>query len=381
MNKNKSNLFICIFFVVVISAFTLLNLWEFLTGSEPDGRKMGLGELDTVQNDAVTIWGGIQKVLGKKQAYGTTGYEDVTLLSNGYATLADPDRSAAAAIEGIEGASALAGEIGADFIYVAVPSKQYKDDLLPQGTVCYANEKYDTVMDYVKSAGIDYIDMREVLLEQAEYKDDNWFGYFYKSDHHWRNKGAFVAYNEICRHFKLLGYETNEEYLNSDNYSKKTYENVFLGTHARMAGPLYAGLDDYELWLPKFDTSYDYNAVNMGITRKGNFEEALVYYENLASYSYDYYAYYAYLKEDYDFIEIKNELNRDAPKVVIVRDSSAVAVSAFLVNQCSELDMIDLRYLKEGDSAISYIREKKPDIVIYMFSPGYLGNESAMVLR
>ena len=117
------------------------------------------------------------------------------------------------------------------------------------------------------------------------------------------------------------------------------------------------------------------------IHKEGTSEDCFVNYQNVAHYSFDYYAYYTYLDRDYDHIRITNRKNPDGPKLVIIRDSVAVPVSVFLASQCSSIDLIDLRYLSADDSAKDWIREIDPDLLIYMFGPGYLGIESAVDLR
>ena len=83
-----------------------------------------------------------------------------------------------------------------------------------------------------------------------------------------------------------------------------------------MVGPLYGGLDDYELWLPDFDTDFTMSVPFSDIQKEGSFEDCFVNYENLEEYSYDYYAYYAYLKEDYELIEIKNNKQKMVLKLL-----------------------------------------------------------------
>ena len=175
------------------------------------------------------------------------------------------------------------------------------------------------------------------------------------------------------------GMPINQEAYNPDSYEIKQYEDVFLGTHGRMAGPMYTGLDGYELYLPKFETSFTLDVPSQGIHKEGNFEETFVNYENVDHYSYDYYAYYTYLKEDYDLFEIVNNHNPEGAHVLIVRDSSAVPVSVFLANQCSELDIVDLRYTTNRDVR-QYITDKSPDLIIYLFGSGYLGNSQAVII-
>lgn len=375
-DKKKTGTWLYLFFIGVITVFTTINLYEFLTRKEPDGRLLGLNSMITVEDSAITLWGGIQHLMGKELAFGSTTYEDVTMLRNGYATMADLDPNYEAAITGITGAKELADEIGADFLYVAVPSKQRYASDYPEGITCYAVEKYDAVVSYARNNDIPVLDMKSVLESTGE----EWFDYFYYSDHHWRNNAAFMAYQEICLYMQSCGVEITEEYTTKEAYSVTLYEDVFLGTHGRMAGPLYAGLDDYDLWLPNFETEFTLSVPSEGIYKEGTFEECFVNYENLASYSYDYYAYYAYLKEDFELFEITNEANANGPHVVIVRDSSAVPVSVFLATQCSELDIIDLRYTSDNH-AIEYVTEKNPDFIIYLFGAGYLGNEGAMIMR
>lgn len=373
--KKSAGMGICLFFLAVIAIGTTFNLIEFFKRSEPSGRLLGLNELTTAEDAAVNVWGGFQRLLGKRVAYGTTIYEDVTLLQNGYATMADQIPDHTAAIEGATGAYLLAQEIGAEFLYVQAPSKQRYEEEFPFGVINYSMEKHQGVVHGLEETGIPVLDMQPVLEQSGV----EWYDYFYRSDHHWRNNAAFLAYTEICGYMENCGLPIVHEYLNTDQYEKINYEDVFLGTHARMAGTLYAGLDDYELWLPLFDTEFSLTVASQGIQREGSFEECFVHYENLDRPSFDYYAYYAYLKEDYDCIEIVNENNPEGAHVIIVRDSVAVPVSVFLASQCSELDILDLRYNSDMDR-IAYIKEQKPDLILYIFGTGYLGNEEAMVL-
>ena len=90
MKKAKSeDKFILIFFLAVIFFFTAVNLWEMVRSLEPDGRRKGLEKLELVQDHAINAWGALQAAMGKRLAFGSTVYEDVTLLDNGVATMAD----------------------------------------------------------------------------------------------------------------------------------------------------------------------------------------------------------------------------------------------------------------------------------------------------
>lgn len=368
-----SYLILSVLVAIVLLVFTVLNFMEI-----PDNPEIsGLNELSSIQNDAVTIWGGLQKIMGKNIAYGADEYKDVTTMVNGYYTLADMNRLYEPAVECAIEASELAKELGAQFLYIQSTGKVLDSSYNYPGVIDYATMKRDAVVSELSNAGIQVIDSKEILQNS----DREWMDYFYVSDHHWNNYAAFEIYKEICKKLEDYGYEIDEEYLNQDNYSKEVYEDIFLGSHGRMAGPLYTGLDDYELWLPNFDTDYSINIPSIDYSQNGSFEECFVHYENLAQYSYDYYAYYAYLKEDYKLIEITNNNKINGPRVLIIRDSSAVPVSVFLSTQCSSISMMDLRYLDYDESILDYITDYDPDVIMYIFGAGYLGDYSAVRIR
>ncbi|MBQ1736419.1 MAG: hypothetical protein II038_16445, partial [Lachnospiraceae bacterium] len=59
----------------------------------------------------------------------------------------------------------------------------------------------------------------------------------------------------------------------------------------------------------------------------------------------------------------------------------AVPVSSFLITQCSEIHLVDLRYITADTDVYGMIEDIKPDELIYIFGPGYLGVENAVTLH
>lgn len=365
-----------IVFLLFITAGTFLNAFEVVLNVEPEGRKKGLGHLELVEDYSINAWGGIQKLLGKKIAYGATFYSDVTLLNNGYATMTDQDYNIEPAKKGIIDAKKLAEEIGADYLYVAVSGKVLDASMLPKGVFDAAPLKREEITSWCREENIPVISMKEAFLENG----NDWFDYFYISDHHCRNNAALLTCQKITSYMEEIGYEMNLDLLEEGAYEKTLYEDIFIGSHARMAGTVYAGLDDYELYMPKYETNYRIVIPTEGIDLTGDFLNTIFHEENLSAPSFDYYAYYAYLKEDYAYIELTNLNRKNGPKVLMVRDSSAVPVSAFFISQCSELTLLDLRYAG-SDETRNYVKEKNPDIIIYLLGSGYLGQEQATNLK
>ncbi|MBR4544063.1 MAG: hypothetical protein IKO53_07625 [Lachnospiraceae bacterium] len=373
----SGRIFMCAF-LLITAFFTALNFYEFAADLEPDGHVKGIAQLELVRNYGVDAWGAMQKLMCKRMAFGSTVYSDVAILDNGYATMPDLYPDIVPAEEGASDAYEFAKAHGIEFLYVQACGKEETDADLPFGVESSAGDKAARMTEFLNEQEIPNLSVRDML----ERDGGEWYGYFYRTDHHMRNNAAFIIACEMGRYInEKNGSETDADWMNADNYSRTEYKDVFLGTHGRMTGRFFTGLDDYELWLPKWKTKMSLDVPSQGIQREGDFEDAFVYYENLAGYSFDYYAYYAYLHQDYDHMILRNENAPNDMKLVIVRDSTAVAVSPFLIHGCSEIHLLDLRYMSADEDVYGIIEDIDPDWLIYLFGPGYLGNEGAVKLR
>ena len=126
-------------------------------------------------------------------------------------------------------------------------------------------------------------------------------------------------------------------------------EHFFLGSQGKRVGSLYAGADDITLYTPKFDSELTYSCPAYGFTRIGPFETSVCFPERVARQDWfngNPYTYYA--GGDYPIATITNHKNPDGPRVVLLRDSFACALTPFLALSCSELTTIDLRYFEGG---------------------------------
>ena len=85
----------------------------------------------------------------------------------------------------------------------------------------------------------------------------------------------------------------------------------------------------------------------------------------------DYYngnPYVTFAGGDWGKATVTNHLNPDGPKVVMIRDSFACAVTPFFALQCSELTTIDLRAYK-GDDLLADVEGMDPDFAVLFYSP------------
>ena len=74
------------------------------------------------------------------------------------------------------------------------------------------------------------------------------------------------------------------------------------------------------------------------------------------------------------FRSITNHNNPDGPRIVMLRDSFACALTPFLALSCSELVTIDLRYF-EGD-LLDTIGSYDPDLVLTLYTASTTGLEN-----
>ena len=134
-------------------------------------------------------------------------------------------------------------------------------------------------------------------------------------------------------------------------------------------------LDDITLDTPKFDTNLTYACPAYGFTRTGPFNQSVCFPERVEEQDWfngNPYTYYA--GGDYPLATITNHNNPDGPRVVMLRDSFACALTPFLALSCSELVTIDLRYF-EGD-LLDTIGSYDPDLVLTLYTASTTGLEN-----
>lgn len=259
-------------------------------------------------------------------------------------------------------------EKGIPLLYVQTPLKIIEDfTKLPDSVLDYSKENTDTFLGELNKAEVDYLDLRENMIEDKLDLET----LFYKTDHHWTTQTAFWAVDQVVdelaeRYGMIL--DVGNVYTNLDNYNLTTYSNSFLGSQGRRVGRFYAGVDDYTLITPKFDTDYEVTINKSDSTRttEGSFEEAILKQELLDQTKSVYTNRYAsYFGADYPEVIVKNK-NQEGRKVLIIKDSFALPFSAFMSTMFEETRMLDLRYY-EAENLEAYIEAYNPDVVLFVY--------------
>lgn len=322
--------------------------------------------------ELITLFGGLQRLIGNDVVRDSGGYT-VVRMKNGKLTFLDSPSDPAPNAALLNDFAAYNHSLGVHTLYVTLPNKVDPNaDQMPTGSFGYGNGHGDQFLELLDPS-VGSLDLRECFQTAERPYDD----YFFDTDHHWTPEGAFLGFQCLCQELRdEYGFAIDPELTDPDHYERVVYENWFLGSQGKRVGPLYAGVDDFVLWLPKgADSGYRYRVPHKDLTREGGFEDAFLFYEMLEKK--DYYhlnPYAAYSGGDYPLSIAENQNPGSGKRVLLLRQSFSCTLAPFLAQACARLDILDLRYYKE--SVRDYVEETRPDLVILAYGAGDCVNEA-----
>ena len=258
----------------------------------------------------------------------------------------------------------------AKFLYCAAPRKEIYQTP-PVNTVSYDKVNYDNFVSALKQKGIPYIDFTFALSDNQITGDD----IFFMTDHHWKPYSGFVGATSICKELNVLyGFRYNADYTDINNYHIERNRDLFLGSYGKKVGTFFTwqGADDFDLITPTFETNMTEEQPFKGRVRNGGFEDTVLFMENMKKDYYNVNTYATYSGGDFRLQIIKNNLNPNGKKILLIRDSYACVVAPFLSLQTSELHICDMRnydyYVGKKINAEEYIKKIRPDYVLVLYS-------------
>lgn len=251
---------------------------------------------------------------------------------------------------------------GTVLVYANTPYTSSKyDPQLPIGINDYGNDNCDRFLQMLKDAGVDTIDFRETMHDDGI----DQYSMMYKTDHHWTTKAGLYAYGILEDYIvDKTGCDVDERISDIQNYTVTTYKKWHLGSRGQRTGIYYAGIDDFDLIIPNFDTSIQNDAGTVG-----NMQDVMINMEPLANKDYT-------SRYTYDFVlggSIGHFTNLDCKndiKLLIITDSFVKAVAPYLAMGFAQIDCV-------YDADVSgvtpeFIESMDPDVVIMMYYPEFL---------
>ena len=310
----------------------------------------------------VDMNGFARRIIGEREM------NQVLKLNNGYLTQAGPvmkPECIEANTNAIISFNNYCKEHGTLFVYVQPAYKISKyDPQLPTGVTDGHNETIDQILDRLAEADVPTIDLREEMHARGIDQYD----LYYRTDHHWTTEGAFFAYKIIAEWIA----EQTSAYLDPalidlDNYQIDKYYRWHLGMRGQRTGAAYAGIDDYDLIYPKFETHIQKRDDGTVLSLYDALVKTEVFQKANAQNRYTY-------DSAYSANNINNLVSLDAKSdlsVWLLSDSFQHAIKPYQL-----LTYRDFHIGKYDTLSTSFIRENTPDVVIMLPWPGYFYEEA-----
>lgn len=245
-----------------------------------------------------------------------------------------------------------------DMTVLIAPSTGYIcSDILPSVHREYRDdEMFAQIQETLQSAR--FVDIRDAF--KGAYADGNQL--YYKTDHHWTARGAYIAYRELS---SALGYTPLDE----SNYEVTTYPD-FYGTTYSSSGYWLTPSDEIEVW----DSHAEDETVpiSVAITEDGEVKEqqGMFYYDHLEEDD----KYPIYLDGNHPYTVIKNTAASSDEKLLVIKDSFAHSLVPYLADHYSEIIMVDFRYYLSPVSEL--IENEGIDKVLAVYSIDNLATDT-----
>lgn len=327
----------------------------------------------------IQLYGGVQRLSLRRVVEDPVEENAVVKLSNGSLNFINLNRTSRSTAEANAAATAALAQdlqvLGIPYRFLLAPQKiQPGSDLLPPGLAENGNENADAFLAGLEEAGVSYTDLRPLFVETGRYGD-----YFFRTDHHWKPEAAFYAWQTLVPLLEeAYGFSMSPALTAEDQWETDVLEDFFLGSQGKRVGSLYAGVDDFTVYRPKFETNFTYTCYAAGMDRRGTFSQSVCFPERIAQRDWFHgnpYTYYA--GGDYPLARIVNHRHPHGPKIVLLRESFACALTPFLALSCSELTTIDLRHFQ--GNLMEAITAQDPDLVLTLYTASTTGLDTMFV--
>lgn len=170
---------------------------------------------------------------------------------------------------------------------------------------------------------------------------------YYKTDHHWTTKGAFIVYNEFC---KVEGIES-EPY---ENLKMKNVTDKFYGT-------LYSKVLDKKKKGDSIEIAENIPQCNVMINGK---KSEIYHIDKLKEKD----KYQVFFGGNYGVVSIENNEANNDKNLLIIKDSYANSFTPFLLKDYKTITIVDYRYFSGNLQSIVQSNNITDVLVLYEMS-------------
>jgi len=266
-------------------------------------------------------------------------------------------------------------ENGKTFLFVLAPYQiPIYEDIVPTGYKDSTNQVADDLLFALRENGVPLLDLREEMFTEGINHSEA----FFITDHHWKPETGFWAYTKIIDY--LVNTKTIDpvppKYTDIDAYNVDTFRDFFLGSHGKRTGIYFAGIDDFSVIVPKFETDISINIPSKELNKRGEFAEIAFDKSRLRL---DYFSENPYAAYNHGSAGGYRIYHNDAApvdaNVLAIGDSFSVVPFTFLPLVFNTSEQLDMRSF-EGDFE-EYFYSYDPDIVIVLINPTTIKGRNA----
>lgn len=183
---------------------------------------------------------------------------------------------------------------------------------------------------------------------------------YYKTDHHWTSKGAYIAYLEYCN---ALNLEPQKE----EEFNVELVANDFYGSLSSKIGEKRGKPDDVFVYIPKENGEVIVNYVTEQIKSSSLYSSKALDKKD---------KYEVFTGGNHSQINIKTlgDINK---KLLIIKDSYANSFIPFLTSHYGEIDVVDLRYYT--DNIDTLIKEKGITDILFLYNVNTFNSDSSIL--
>ena len=247
-------------------------------------------------------------------------------------------------------------------VYIQLPDKSASLAMSKQ--FYFSGQRSDSLYESLSKNGVDILDIETIMTTdpKAPLKDD----FFFRTDVHLSTYAEFWMSRHLVQYLSEnygIHFETADQVFDQNQYVVSQYE--FLGNTARSAGRFFTGTDCFELYIPRFETDMALIDKVGNQTRAGTFQTVVMNgYENRETI--DLYTYWItdYGQYPQPYYQYQNNLNPNAPRLLIIADSLFMRGISFLSLACSNVTVVDTRFMQGVPYVEQALAERSYDAVI-----------------
>ena len=259
----------------------------------------------------------------------------------GYMQMSEDGFDRGHAADLVAGIDSILKARGIPLVYVATLPRFDTKDFSKAKKKDFFGQRHDDLIESLSRAGVDVLDAKKELADAGER-----YLYPFKTDLHLETAGEFRTAMLLADKLESIGIEIPDKDIVFDpkSYLIESYElNGNLATWDDIA---IIGNDEFEFWIPVFDTDLTLENPAIDSVRSGTFRETIMNgMEYKESHAREYGPYWVrnYLQYPCTYYTIDNHMNEDGPRLLFLIDSIALRTTAYFSLGAGHITIVDPR--------------------------------------